>query len=125
MKKKSVHIVALFFAIFVIVPSHIYAENNKLSQADFALKLCLDRNYENLGAYKKVELKDYSAFDLVTPEQNFALFDFVDKHTHFFYQENLPIHIESYPPPYNAIFQRCMEFYHSKELKKFIRKNKP
>lgn len=116
----------LKLVILVLISSYTNAESSPtkyLSLSDFALKVCLDDNYEKITAYKRENLRDYSSFESMTPEKQLELSDFVKKNTGNFYKENLSIHIESRNPPYNAIFQRCMEFYKSEKLKKFIRKN--
>lgn len=96
-----------------------------LDARDLALSTCLKDNYSKVTIYETKNLKDYSRFNTGwSPEQDLVLIDFVKKKTGNFYNENLPIHSEVNPPPYNAIFQRCMEFYKSKELKLFISKNK-
>ena len=102
-----------------------YAQSTKkLTQQDFALKVCLDDNYEKINAYKRTDLKDYSSFNLGEAEKQISLINFIEANTADFYRENLPIHSEVRPPPYLAIFQKCMEFYKSDKLKKFIQKNK-
>lgn len=96
-----------------------------LDAKDFALSICLEKNYSKITTYGTKNLKDYSKFDTGwSPEKDVALIHFVEKNAGNFYKENLPIHSEVNPPPYNAIFQRCMEFYKSKKLKLFISKNK-
>lgn len=115
----------LFLLLLMLCANFAYAEKSKkLTQQDFALKVCLDDNYEKINAYKRVDLKDYSSFNLGGAEKQIALSNFVEANTADFYKESLPIHIESRPPPYHAIFQRCIEFYKSDKLKKFIQKNK-
>lgn len=117
----NILIVTLFMCFF----NPAYAEKlKKLTQQDFALKVCLDDNYEKINAYQREGLKDYSSFNIRLPEQQIALSNFVKANTGYFYKESLPIHIESRPPPYHAIFQRCMEFYKSEKLRKFVQKNK-
>lgn len=99
------------------------SSNNILSPNDYALKVCLDNNYEKINAYRREDLKDYSSFNIKNVDQQLLLSDFVKANTNAFYKENLPIHIESSPPPYNAIFQKCIGFYNSEKLKIFIKKN--
>lgn len=114
-------IVSLLMCFF----NSAYAQKSKkLTQQDFALKVCLDDNYEKINAYQRNGLKDYSSFNIRLPEQQIALSNFVKANTGYFHKESLPIHIESRPPPYHAIFQRCMEFYKSEKLRKFVQKNK-
>ena len=115
----------IIFVLYICSINFAYAQNTKkLTQQDFALKVCLDDNYEKINAYQRQNLRDYSSFDIRLPEQQIALSNFVKANTGSFYKESLPIHIESRPPPYHAIFQRCIEFYKSDKLKKFIQKNK-
>jgi hypothetical protein len=96
-----------------------------LDAKDFALSVCLGKNYSKITKYETANLKDYSDFNLGwSPEQQIKLIQFVEKEAGHFYKEDLPIHSEVNPPPYNAIFQRCMEFYKSKKLNNFILKNK-
>lgn len=101
----------------------ILSENHSVSWMDFSLKTCLEINYEKLGAYKSQELKDYtSVHPAISPQQSIALVKYIGEEAGDYYTENLPIDSELTPPPYNAIFARCMNFYKSKDLKKFIHK---
>lgn len=116
----------LFLVYFISLMMYSNATNaSDLDARDWALSICLKNNYSKITQYETQNLKDYSQFKTGwSPEQDVALIHFVKQETANFYKENLPIHSEVNPPPYNAIFQRCMEFYKSKKLKDFILKNK-
>ncbi|MEP9321203.1 hypothetical protein ABKS89_28945 [Pseudomonas sp. LABIM340] len=92
-----------------------------ISPKEFALKTCLDTNYEKLDSYKAKELMDHTSLSKnMPPAKILKLIDFTKAHTSFFHTENLPIKSESHPPPYNAIFGRCIHFYKSQGLSDFI-----
>lgn len=114
----------LVFQISFLLYSNITLAND-LDARDWALNICLKNNYSKIVAFETKDIKDYSSFNTNwSPEQDLELIHFVKMKTGDFYKENLSIKSEVNPPPYNAIFQRCMEFYKSKELKTFILKNK-
>ena len=114
----------LIYLISTLLFSNV-ANAKGLDAKDWALSICLQDNYSKITKYETANLKDYSDFNLGwSPEQQIKLIHFVEKEAGHFYKENLPIHSEVNPPPYNAIFQRCMEFYKSKKLRNFIFKNK-
>jgi hypothetical protein len=94
-----------------------------ISPQEFALKICLDTNYEKLGAYRIEKLMDHTTLNQsMQPDDTLKLIDFTQENTSNFHTENLPIKSESHPPPYNAIFGRCIHFYKSRELIEFIKK---
>lgn len=94
-----------------------------ISLQEFALKTCLDINYEKIGAYQIENLKDYTNLkDTLPAIERKKLVEFTKINTNEFYTENLPIKSEEQKPPYNAIFGRCMNFYKSKKLIKLINK---
>ena len=54
-----------------------------------------------------------------------TLNQFVFQETGSFYKESLPLKAESATLPVNAIFIRCMQFYNSDKLKKFVKYAQP
>lgn len=90
------------------------------------LKECLDDNYERLQFYKAFDLHDASYFvDRVQLDHDGsgrrpqALSHFVKRQTGHFHVGGPPMKNEA-GYPINAIFERCMGFYHSPGLEAFI-----
>lgn len=101
------------------------SENHSVNWKDFSLKICLEINYEKLGAYKSGSLKDYTTISPpISPQQSIKLVKYIENKAGNFHKENLPIDSELTPPPYNAIFARCINFHNSKELHKYLTKLK-
>jgi hypothetical protein len=99
-----------------------FSDDHSVNWNEYSLKICLELNYENLGAYKPYTLKDYTTTSpSIDPQQSIMLVKYIRKHAGNFYKENLSIDSELTPPPYNAIFARCINFYKSQELNNFIR----
>jgi hypothetical protein len=96
---------------------------------ELALRSCLDINYTKLGAYKISDLNDYSFWTYsvasnegqTSPDGDLARHAFVEKHAGNFYKESLALKAEGQKPPFTAIFARCMGFYKSDKLKKFLK----
>lgn len=102
-------------------PENFLGEGYTITQREFALKVCLNSNYERLGVYKTKALKDYTRVQqTLDPQKSMRLIEFIERNTGEFYTENLPIDSELDPPPYNAIFGRCINFYKSNELNDFL-----
>lgn len=102
-------------------PENFLGEGYTITQREFALKVCLNSNYERLGVYKTKALRDYTRVQqTLDPQRSMRLIDFIERNTGKFYTENLPIDSEFDPPPYNAIFGRCINFYKSSELNGFL-----
>jgi hypothetical protein len=133
MSRPHIVVISLFFVLFLPFaygaekPRNLYLQD----RLDIALMRCLNYNYSKLGAYKTEDLKDYSAFmyDFYKNQKNTfegdaELSDFIEKYAGDFYKDNIPIKSETRPPPYNAIFARCMKFYKSEKLHDFIKKSK-
>lgn len=92
-----------------------------ISIRELALKTCLDINYEQAGAYRIEDLKDYTTLKISPPPaEKIKIIEYTKNRTNQFYTENLPVKSEEHQPPYNAIFGRCIHFYKSKELSDFI-----
>lgn len=92
-----------------------------------ALKQCLDDNYERLKFYKAYDLHDASYFvDRVqldrdgTDRRTRALSQFIKQQTGSFHVGGPSMKNEA-GYPINAIFERCMGFYHSPGLEAFIK----
>lgn len=92
-----------------------------------ALKECLDDNYERLQFYKAFDLHDASYFvDRVQLDRDGsgrrtqALSNFVKQQTGSFHIGGPPMKNEA-GYPINAIFERCMGFYHSPGLDAFVK----
>lgn len=102
-------------------PENFLGGDYTITQREFALKVCLNSNYEKLGVYRAKSLKDYTRVQrTLDPQKSMRLIEFIEKSTGNFYTENLPIESELDPPPYNAIFGRCINFYKSSELNNFL-----
>lgn len=102
---------------------NVISDNYSVNWREFSLKICLELNYESLGAYKTEKSRDYTtASPPISPQQSIRLVKYIKKQAGNFYTENLPIDSELSPPPYNAIFARCMNFYQSRDLIEFIQK---
>lgn len=114
-------VISFLLVLFLSSFFKVEANSVQLNPNDFALKVCLDDNYEKIKVYQRENLRDYSSFNVGTPEQQLALSDFIKSNTKYFYKENLPIYVESSSEKSNAIFQKCMEFYKSDKLKRFIK----
>jgi hypothetical protein len=104
--------------------SGIFLEGDyTITQREFALKVCLNINYERLGVYKTKSLKDYTRVErTLDPQKSIELIEFIEERAGRFYAESLPIESEIDPPPYNAIFGRCINFSKSSDLKAFLLK---
>jgi hypothetical protein len=99
----------------------VISDNHSVNWKEFSLKICLELNYEALRAYKSEDLRDYTTISPpINPQQSMRLVKYIKKQAGDFYTENLPIDSELSPPPYNAIFARCINFYHSRELSDFL-----
>lgn len=100
----------------------VFSDDHSVNWKEFSLKICLELNYEALMAYKSEELRDYTDISpSITPQQSMQLVKYIKKQAGNFYTENLPIDSELSPPPYNAIFARCINFYHSYKLSEFLK----
>lgn len=99
------------------------------AKLDYALKQCLDQNYVQSGAYKIEQLNDFSYHIENLPfssvEQHLKMIGFVKDNTNAFFTETELMHLEtSGDRQGNKIFEKCMQFYHSQHLKKFIKELK-
>lgn len=94
-------------------------EIHLLTPKEFAFSSCLSQNYTQLG----VMMNDASPFyySLTTLSQ---IVDFVEKETGHYYREVMPMYSES-GTKYNAIFSRCLTFYQSEKLDRFLKEIKP
>lgn len=94
-----------------------------------ALQECLDTNYIKANLYSNDGLKDRSyltqiyALDNSSPKYVKALHSFVEEKTGQFYKAQVPLKDEEARGPFNRVFSQCMNFYHSKDLDNFIKKN--
>ena len=133
--KVCINSIYLSLSLLCLLPPIVDAKGKEQiylrERSDNALRLCLDINYSRLGAYKIKDLKDYSSWtysfmveDKYSFEGEGKMLDFIEKNAGGFYKEDLPVKSET-PPPHNAIFARCMEFYRSDKLKKFLKTTKP
>ncbi len=92
-----------------------------------ALQQCLNNNYEEIKAYKPIDLNDAS-YHIVgiqldrdgIGKRTRALSNFVRKHTDTFHMGGPSLKSES-GRVHNSIFEKCMRFYHSTSLDEFIR----
>lgn len=124
--------------VFIVFSIQLFAldqnskkcENNKLRA--LAMQECLNINYIKLGAYKREDLHDYSfwAYDYTVdeplcPNKAMKVLKFTTKQTENFYKESLPIKADGAKPPLTAIFDKCITYYESKELKEFVKNAKP
>lgn len=124
----SVFLLACPFLAGAKNKKHIYIQDRR----EMALNVCLSENYAKLGAYNSDKAKDYSLWTYsyyldykFTLDGETAFHDFIEKNTGNFYKENLAIKVETNPPPYNAIFARCMTFYDSQKLRNFLLRSTP
>lgn len=95
-----------------VSPLSMAAQQSDQIQAklDYALKQCLDQNYVQSGAYQIKQLNDFS---------------YHIENTKAFFAETELMHLEtSGDRQGNKIFEKCMQFYHSQYLKKFIKELK-
>ena len=99
------------------------------AKLDYALKQCLDQNNVQSGPYKIEQLNDFSYHIENLPfssvEQHLKMIGFVEENTKAFFAETELMHLEtSGDRQGNKIFEKCMQFYHSQHLKKFIKELK-
>ena len=94
----------------------------------YALKLCLDGNYERIGTYVARELRDESylmleyQLDEYRPNADKRLKAFVDSSTADYYLAQVPMKDEEGRGPFNRIFEQCMGFYRSRALADFVKR---
>ena len=94
----------------------------------YALKLCLDSNYDRSGGYVARKLKDESyltlkyQLDEYRPGADRRLKAFVESSTADYYRAQVPMKDEEGRGPFNRIFEQCMGFYRSRALADFIKR---
>lgn len=92
----------------------------------YALKLCLDTNYERGGMYSPRDLKDESYLTLrnqlsdLNPNADRRLRAFVEASTFNYYLAQVPTKDEEGRGPFNKIFAQCMSFYRGKALSGYL-----
>lgn len=91
-----------------------------------ALQQCLNNNYEDIQAYKPIDLNDASYYlegihldRDGTDTRTRALNTFVRERTGTFHMGGPSLKSES-GRLHNSIFEKCMRFYHSASLHEFI-----
>ncbi|WP_025809844.1 hypothetical protein [Pseudomonas chlororaphis] len=119
-----------FCALIFLSSTAAYAESKnppveRVKQ--MALQQCLNNNYENIQAYKPIDLNDASYYvERVqldrdgTDKRTRALSTFVKEQTDTFHMGGPSLKSES-GRLHNSIFEKCMSFYHSTSLDSFIR----
>lgn len=101
-------------------------------EKELALFQCLQANYQSIGV--SITERDWSHFSpryQASKEltQNFEwrskLSDFVSTKVQDYYKEELSLKAEGHKPPFTHIFAKCMAFYKSAELHRFLISNLP
>jgi hypothetical protein len=116
-------------SVFALYASSVPAAQPKISIEDakaYALKICLDRNYERTGGYVARDLKDESYLPLRyqlskrRPDAEKRLRAFTESSTADYYLAQVPMKDEDGRRPFNKVFALCVTFYRSKELNDFL-----
>ena len=124
--RQSLHATLVFLAL---VCSTTPAAQPKISTEEakaYALKLCLDGNYERSGRYMPRDLKDESYRPLQNKRSDWVkgadkrLRAFVESSTLNYYRAQVPMKDEEGRGPFNRIFEQCMGFYRSRALADFV-----
>lgn len=108
--------------LFLFLSTSCFAKEKEefLDFRDYSLKLCLTKNYKELG----IELNDASKLsENHSVEEIYDLMNFVTQKTNEFHKKKYIIHMEERKDVIaNDIFLQCINFYKSKELSDFIEK---
>lgn len=98
------------------------------AQRELALLQCLQTNYKSIGS--PITANDWSNFSpryqaskgLATNFDWQSTFrSFVDTEVQDYYKEELSVKAEGHQPPFTHIFSKCMAFYKSEKLHRFLR----
>lgn len=118
----------IFLGILIFSVHLAYAQESKINKTEelriYAVSSCIQNNYEKINT--EFQSKDVTnsliVSDLLTlSEHQLKLMDqFIEEKTKDFY---LPIPYQEYSiSPANTICYKCIDFYNSKELKKYIKR---
>lgn len=122
----------IILTLFLLTDNFSYAKtfyNNLTSQnyymlnaKDFSLYKCLENNHNKIG----IAHNDSSTLsNKYTPDEWLKINEFIKNKTDDYYKEVSIIHLEDRgDKTMNSIFSKCINFYHSKELELFLKKNK-
>ena len=126
--RKNSFVFMIICSLFVGNAAASVSDGNAVLDArDFSLMLCLTNNYNALDKHKVGSVNnDASALAQRYNHKDWDnIIRFVEDNTSDYHNETVVMHSdEKGDKVMSIVFFKCMEFYHSKKLNKFIRDNK-